>query len=382
MICYYKRQSNPQKQTKLQRSIIILLVIFFSVTALASTSDINQPSNHKIKVGVLMRAPFTMEKNGDYSGLAVDIWQLVAKHSNWQYQYAKQYQDVNNAFKDLDNHTIDILIGPLPVDYNGLASVNFSRPFFIDRVGIISRDQPFSLLRLIKFIFKNLVDYHAFIFIIIFVVFSHLIWFIEWRRTRKQNYRKGIGHAFWFSFLSFFIWEAAEPDKVDTVIGRILLAVWLLISVLTLALITASITSALTVSLFKTNRVLTTKDLTNQPIAYVKSDVDIDDIYKLDALPIAVNTIDQAMKLLEDKIVVAIVADLPSAKYYLINHPQQGIYIPHDAIYYMEYAFAFPRNSSFRETFDLAFDTVKSQEHLTPICARYVGTHNGKFCNL
>lgn len=339
-----------------------------------------------LKIGVIENPPYVIKKVGKYTGLAVDIWEATAKSLNWQFQYVPLPNNLKAAFRDLQDKKIDVLIGAIPVDDIGLDIVDFSRPIFINRIGIIYKETSQSFWTVFKSILSYFVNYKLLIILVIFILFCHFVWLVERRASKgvvhKKKYMHGIGNIIWFAFLSFIAQQTNEPFAVTHFLSRILFAIWLTFSVIVVSLFIASVTSALTISLSQPSQISTPHDIENKHVAYIKGSIDEGNVTKLGVIPIATNSISDAFKMLKNGKVVAIIAPISMAKYYIRERTHGEFQISRFIVAYDEYAFAFQSGEVLKKEFDIVFDRLKETEHFSPLCAKYIGVEDAKLCSL
>ena len=363
------------------KRFIYLLMFFMTLPALSNAKP--------IRVGIVNHVPFAVVENNKPQGLAVDIWESVAKSLDWQYTFTPVRQNLHQGFEDLRTGKIDVLIGAIPVDERGLSFAEFSRPYFINKIGFIVKDTNQTFLDYMKTIF-GFVSFKAILIVaMIFIIFSHLIWFFERGDTVPGSYCKGLLASFWFALTSFLIKEKKpEPfsrDKRPEVPihygTRIIIFFWFLASTTVLATLIASITSSLTMSLTDTSKKYTLSDFRNKKVAMVE---DTDFIVKMafSMNPVIVPTFEDAMNLLKEGKVMAVIEDTPTARYQLQKAEYQGYRISNVTLGYNEQAFAFPKHSKLRHQFDVAYDKLKSKGQIDEFCSRYLYMEGAMFCDL
>lgn len=341
------------------------------------TPSFGQQKQNTIRVGYILHSPFVIKKDDTLIGMSIDIWELIAKKLKWNYIYEKSPFTLKTGFEALNENKIDVLIGAIPVDKQGLNKVTFSRPYFINRIGLLSLYQTRTFWDYFHTITHNLINAKLFLILVIFIGFCHLLWLSERGVSLPKKYFKGIGHATWLGFTTFVINDAGSPKKMRT---RVILSLWFLLSVTTLATFTASITSALTMSLFSETKVLNMETVFDKPVAVIDGVIDKNQIKTLSIKPVYTETLTSAIQLLNEKKVVAIIDDVPNLKYYLSLHPSKKLQISSEMLGYEEYSFAFQKNSHLVEPFDFALDDSKSGTEIKELCEAYVSEEGAPLC--
>jgi len=349
--------------------ISLLLASFFLASPVATAAQ------RTIKVGVIERPPFLVKKeDGTYSGLAFDIWNRVAESQNWTSKYVTLSSDLADDFAALKAGKVDVLVGGIPVNTQGLSAVDFSRPIFINRVGLVYHKTGRSFWKILGFLLMDRGNYFILGLVGLFLVFCHLLWLSE----SGEDYRKNIGQYIWQGYLSI----GMRGGNPRTVTGKVLMGIWLLISIFVLSIIIASFTSALTISLSSKGRVLNVSDFRYKRAAYVMGSIDSDSLKQYDLTPMPVGNFSESVEALSQKRANVIVASLPTAEAYFLDNTEGDLEISSDILNYVEYAFAFRRGSSLEKKFNLAHEKLKQSEQLVAICRKYVSEQDALLCSL
>jgi len=364
--------------TWLKRFLLIFLILL-STPVFSQSASTAKPASTVVRVGYIQHSPFVVKQGSSIDGMTVDIWELIANKLNWKYQYELSARTLVSGFQALKDKKIDVLIGAVSVDSRGLEKISFSRPYFINRIGVIGRNENVTFWDYLSAFAKKVLNINLVIALLIFLLFCHILWLFERRHSMPESYLKGIGSALWLGFKSFV---ANESNGTKRLAARLVLSVWLLLSVTTLATFTASITSALTMSLLSHSKAFSIGRIRGKHVAVIKSTIDTTLIDRLYVIPVYVPNLAKAVELLEAKKVFAVIDDLPSIRYYLHQHPSDRIGIAHEVLGYDEYAFAFRKNSPLLKPFDLMLDHVKTTFELKYICTRYVGPEGALLCDV
>lgn len=342
-----------------------------------------------IKVGVVDHVPFAMAVAGKPKGLAIDIWEVVAKQKNWKYEFTPVRKSLHEAFGDLNQGKIDVLIGAIPVDQRGLAIAEFSRPYFINKIGIVVKDSRKGFLDYMSTIFGFVSINAVLIVLLAFAVFSHIIWFLEKGYTVPESYFRGVLVSFWFALASFLIREKKpesfsrdkRPQEPLHYITRVIVFFWLIASTTILATLIASITSSLTMALSDTSKKYQVTDFRDKKVAMVEdTDFIIKRSFRMN--PVIVPTFDDGLTLLNDNKVDAVIEDTPTARYKLRHESNKNFMITNVILGYNEYAFAFRKGSDLRRQFDITFDQLKSKDKVNEFCTHYLFMDGAMFCEL
>ncbi len=139
-----------------------------------------------MKVGVYTgtsnAAPFVIKEGNKYSGIAIDIWERVAKDLDIKFYYIKAEDDLELAIDDLKDGLYDILIGPISMNESRYEKVDFTYPWFLSNVSLLKQKSTGD-----KEVTMELVKLIAVIFIITFVLTTFNAVFTQVIKKKSSN---------------------------------------------------------------------------------------------------------------------------------------------------------------------------------------------------
>lgn len=174
----------------LKKFFLILFLMFASV-ALASNDPgpSKTTAHHKlgskenpIKVGVLLIEPYAFKTEGVYRGIVIDYWEKIADANNWHFKYIPSALNYDDAAKEVSQNKFDILIGNFSTVKQRLDFVDYSRPFLINSVVVLTNK---TVIDPINVFLASLTSLKSIFLLIglIFIVASFVLWY----STRKEN---------------------------------------------------------------------------------------------------------------------------------------------------------------------------------------------------
>ena len=202
-------------------------------------------------VGLTSAPPFAMrDAQGAWQGIAVDLWRSVAADLGLQFEFREL------AIPEL---TAELQQGELLAVATATASADreplmeFSHPYYTSQLVIAVRSGPdgggrwLDLLR--SFASVGLMK-TAGALIGLLLLAGVLVWLIE-RRANPEQFsaapRQGLGDGLWWAAVTMT--TVGYGDKAPrTGLGRALGVVWMFAAIVLIALLTAQVTSSLTVS--------------------------------------------------------------------------------------------------------------------------------------
>lgn len=186
-----KSRDNKIIKEKMRNIAICVCLLFLKNAALASET---------LKVGVIEIPPFVIKQGKIYTGIAVDLWNEIAARLKVKSEFIDlPSTDTKKAFDALERREVDVLVAPLSVEPSRYKKADFTFPFFLDKVVLVSHKGYFhNLVVFIKtFVFS--IGAVLFALFLLYVIYIHLFWFFERLRSKKipDAYIKGISNLFW-----------------------------------------------------------------------------------------------------------------------------------------------------------------------------------------
>ena len=180
------------------KRLIIFVLVFLLHGAMAAP---NALPTHKLRVGVVLQMPFSQNIDGHYSGIAIDIWETIANSHNWDYTYVPLTLNVTEELKKLGpSGDLDVVIGPISVNMKRLQIVDFTRPFFISSVNIITKHHELDFLDVTKSFLTDTLLFSLAILGGSFILFISIIRYIEKGKLAEvfTHYFNAFTKGIWF----------------------------------------------------------------------------------------------------------------------------------------------------------------------------------------
>lgn len=200
-------------------------------------------------VGLVPAPPFAMQAaNGEWQGIAVDLWRHVADELQLRFE-----------FREL---AIDDLVGGLERgDLTAVATaiasadreplMEFSHPYYSSRLAIAVRNSPsHGWLHILESFASTELLKLAGLLIGLTVLAGVLVWLCERRANPEQfagSSMRGLGDGIWWAAVTTT--TVGYGDKAPrSPAGRLIAVIWMFMAVILIALFTAQVTSSLTVT--------------------------------------------------------------------------------------------------------------------------------------
>lgn len=208
-------------------------------------SQSNTSGISRLVVGIYEAAPFTFKTGNDWKGIAVDLWSDISRNLDIDYEWKEIKQ--TEVIDRVEDGTVDLAIAATATatDEN---RVDFTHSYYTTSIGVAQRPQR-SFFKIFKAVISPTFLRIAGWLSLIFIIIGLLVWAFE-RNTNDQfekNPVRGIWTGFWWAGVTMT--TIGYGDKApETIGGRILALIWMLIAMGITASLTASITSVLTVN--------------------------------------------------------------------------------------------------------------------------------------
>lgn len=272
--------------TRVMRLVLVSLMLCSGVMAksldlssdkLKDTSIASLPER-TLTIGVVENvAPLTTHFGDAYHGLLVDIFMRSyekSDYSDWKIKFVP-YVDRHDAIDDIAVGKLDFLLGDFA--FNGLddvADFSSSFPVYIDEFVVVTKSAPKSLAVIFSIIWDDLLKSVLILSLLLMVIFSVLLYIFE---SNVHPHMKDAGFIEKSSYSFFMVAACYLRDLVydpATNSGRILMSIWMVISIFLITVITSIVTtSVITLTHFNESNITSLKQVTNQKIGYIDLEV-------------------------------------------------------------------------------------------------------------
>jgi ABC-type amino acid transport substrate-binding protein len=256
-------------QTKIDRlrnvAAALMLIVQF-ITLFGAASAVAQPaveqSSHELVVGTRVAPPFSMKgRDGAWEGISIDLWRHVAERLHLRYRIEER-GSVKELVDAVATGQMDVAVAALTVTADRRKVMDFTQPFFETGLGVAVPHSDISAWLPVIRTFLSIRFLQAVLTLLsIALLVGSLIWIFE--RRDNEHYGGGAVRGFvagaWWSAIAMTQAGAAQQGPRSTP-GRVLAVIWMIASVVTIAVFIAGITSALTTQRLQ-GGVRTTNDL-------------------------------------------------------------------------------------------------------------------------
>jgi polar amino acid transport system substrate-binding protein len=320
------------------------------------------PSERELVVVTRDAPPFAIkEPDGSWEGITIDLWRHVADQLHLRYRFV-QLGSVEDLLHAVTDGEADVAAGALTVTANRRKAMDFTQPFFTTGLGVaLPRVGITAWLPVIRTFFSLRFFDSVAILLSIALFVGILIWIFE--RHDNEHYGGGVLRGFvagaWWSAIAMTQAGAAHEGPRSTP-GRALAVIWMVASVITIAVFIAGVTSALTAQRLQ-GIVRSVDDLRGMRVGAVAGSSTVGYLMDQRIVFAAYPSADAGLHAVGTGQLDAFVYDRPLLAW-MLRQGYSGLDLATVTLDRENYAFALPANSPLRNALDVAMlDTLQSE---------------------
>lgn len=355
--------------------IAMLLIMWLSVLPFAQAQDATSAvPPRQLVVGVKDAPPFALKgADGTWSGLSIELWRQVAKAQNLSYRFVEA-KDMPELIEDTAAGKFDVAVGAITVTVDREKILDFTQAYYTTGTGIavpIVSVMNWGTLR------RALTSFNFLQAIVALIGLTLGAGILVWLLERRQNeyfggsVTKGISSSVWWSTLAMTQRSSAEKGP-QTILGRLVATIWLVVSVITIAVFTAGVTSVLTTSQIQ-GTIAGVSDLASVRVGTVKGTSSEGDLIRRKVKFQPYETLTDGLKALRAGRLDAFVYDKPLLTWAIRQGFASRLKVLDVSIEPQSYAFALSPDSPLRKPLSIEMlHTIQSDEW-TEARVRYLG---------
>jgi polar amino acid transport system substrate-binding protein len=237
---------HPATQALALFAAVLALLAFVAPAPPAAAQD--EAAARELVVGTKAAPPFAIKsEKGEWSGISIELWRKLADQLQLRYRFVEA-PSVTALLDGLGAGDFDVAVAAITVTPAREREVDFTLPYFQTGTGIaVQTDHIANWMPVIRSIASYGFMQAALALLGLAFLAGVLIWAFE------RNANEGFGGDVAHGLSSGVLWSThAMTQRVvggavpTTLPGRIVAIVWMIVSVIAIAVFTAGITSALT----------------------------------------------------------------------------------------------------------------------------------------
>lgn len=356
-----------------RRTAILLYIGTFLMILNGNTQEATPTEARKLLVGTKEAPPFAMKQaDGAWTGISIELWRSIAEELQLVYEWREL--DLQSLLNDVAAGSIDIAVAALTITAEREERMDFTQPFYITGMGIaMAAKRHQGLASLQKFFSWDFFEAIAALALTLLIA-GLLVWLCERRRNAEQfggSVLKGIGTGFWWAAVTMTTVGYGDTSP-RTFCGRLVGVVWMFTSLIMIAGVIATITTALTVSEFKA-RIHSPAELARVKVGSVPGSTSEGALRTRRLTYRSYQSVRAGLQALVNEEIEAMVYDAPILRYMVTAELQDEVEVLPVRFDRQMYGFALPTGSSLREEIDRVLLEKINLPAWQDILYRYLG---------
>jgi ABC-type amino acid transport substrate-binding protein len=349
-----------------------LLALFVVAPARLVAQD--QAGTAPLRVGVAESPPLAMlQADGTWSGLGVDLWVRVADALDLRYTWVPVKLD--QVTQMLSDGSLDAALGAIPVTPEGEAQYDFTQPYLATGLGFAQRmNDPLHW----ELVWQTLLSTRLLSIlgaIIVGVLLVGVIIALVERRHNATDFggplRQSVSTGVWWAAVTMTTVGYGDATP-KTGAGRALALLWMFVGVVAVAILTATVTSVLTLSHLR-GTVQHPADLLRLRLGAVPGGAGADYLTDRGTPFKSYLDYETGLKALQHEEIDALVANIPSLRYLVHTLWHGELEVSPIALEALLYSIAVPQDSPLRSRIDQTLLRITHEDSWREVERRYLG---------
>ena len=355
-------------------TLALLTISSVPMSAQQAAASENQAGARELVVGTKEAPPFAIkDEQGNWSGISIDLWRQVADRLKLRYRFV-DVVSVTSLLENLESGNFDIAVAAITITPARQQQVDFSTPYFHTGTGVaVQANRITSWGPVIRSIGSFSFLQAAMVLLGLAFLAGALIWLFE-RRVNEGfggGMARGISSGVWWS-TNTMTQRASGGTAPATLPGRIVAIVWMVVSVIAIAVFTAGITSALTTKRLH-GAVNTLADLSAVRVGVVRGTSTEDALSRMRIKYRTVVSPKDGFEALQDGTIDALVYDRPILAWIIRQDGSSSVELTDVTFEPQSYAIALRNDSALRRPINVALLEAEESDWWKDIQFRYLG---------
>lgn len=186
-----------------------------------------------LQVGVTNSPPFSMQVDGEWEGISVDLWEKIADENSWEYQYVET--DLAGLLDGAENGKLDASISSLTITAEREAVMDFTTPYYTETLGVATTRSPSAFERRVSQLWAAGKAFGSLLFLVFGV--GSVYFLIERRHSLSNSFSGWINSGYWSTATVTTVGYGDEAPK--RIAGRLFAIFWMLCGFIALGWVTA-----------------------------------------------------------------------------------------------------------------------------------------------
>jgi ABC-type amino acid transport substrate-binding protein len=356
-----------------------MLALLITAPMIARSQPATAPAvaaDREFVIGTKEAPPFAMKTgDGNWTGISIELWRRIAAQRNWRYRFAEA-TDIDDLLKRTGDGDFDAAVAAVTVTAQRERYVDFTQPFFATGFGIAVSATGESIWTSVWRAFFSFGFLQAIaVLVATALAVGALIWIVERRHNAGfAGFAKGLGSGVWWSASAMTHQPTTAQNTPATLPGRILAIIWMIASVIAVAVFTAGITTALTKRELQ-GAVQGVADLRQVRVGAVSNSSGAEYLDRERISHRSFRSANEGLEALQQGRIDAFVHDKPLTAWLVLQSYTSTLRLVDTSFGEQNYAVALPKNSPLRSDLDLALQDQIESDWWRRIVFEYLGKH-------
>jgi polar amino acid transport system substrate-binding protein len=337
-------------------------------------ADVAAASQRELVIGTKEAAPFAMKAaDGSWSGISIDLWRRIADDLHLHYRFAEE-ASVQALIDGVAAGRFDLAVAALTVTAERERVLDFTQAFYVTGLGIAV---PVGGEASWRPIIRTLTSFGFAQAIMALVGLALVVGLLVWLFERRHNddfsggAARGISSGVWWSAMTM---TQRSPGSFGprTLPGRIVAVLWMIGSIVVIAVFTAGITSVLTIKHLQ-GEVHGISDLSAVRVGAVTGTSTETALSRMQIKYRTFASPQDGLQALRARKLDAFVYDKPLLAWIIRQNFSSSIELIEATFEPQEYAFAVPINSPLRKSVGVAILAAIHSDWWEQTTSRYLG---------
>lgn len=358
------------------RRALVLAALMVGAPGVARGQPAAEAPSPPLRVGVAGSPPFVLPpdvEGAEPNGLSVDVWRDVAARNRWTYEF-RRADSTEQLLRMVAAGEVDVGVGPTSITAERARRVAFSQPYQDASLAILAPAERRYSERIRPFLSRTF-GLGAVSLAVALLLVGTLLWLAERRRNAAQfpvAPGAGIANGVWLALVTMTTVGYGDRTPI-TPLGRVVAGLWMVSALVITSSLTASITTALTLSQLDPASILTSGDLRGRRVGAVTGTTSSLFVRRHGGTAIEFRSLDGAVRSLARREVSAVVFDRPALRHLLNHRPDLQLTISEASYDPQGYGFSVRHGSPLWVPIDVALLSLRQDGTIAAIASRWLG---------
>jgi polar amino acid transport system substrate-binding protein len=315
--------------------------------------------------------PFVEVRDGELDGLSVRLWKAVQTDMGLTAEL-RRATSFDEVISDVQAGRADVAVGPIAITAARAHLVDFTQPYYSDRLAIASIADRGAWAEVRPFVVFGGIALGA--LVILLFIFGNVIWLFERNcegSTLPHEWGEGVEKGMWLGVVTLTTVGYGDVVPVSRV-GRALTALWMVAAMLVVSGCVGGVASMLTELRLKSASISSPEQLSGRRVAVLKSSRSLVYAGRWHATVIPAESLEACMHLLMTKRVDAVMYHRAELQYYVAKHPNDPVRISAESYDPHGYGFALRRGNPLVANLNISLLRLQENDMLDQLEQAYL----------